>query len=280
MGSKCCPHFSPLTVESFLKENGQSANQPQLFPLRRLSTSTCPTTEPLSLLGALLILRLSVMFSTAGLGRLIIHSPPLQIQHGGTVGPPLWLFCASTFLSIPCQLPPRLLASTRASYVRPVYTTSSLFLFICLPPLQPDTLLSDKAIYVLIGGLRWYTLPRPVGNHGDLLFEAMTRQPDRRLKWKRNRHKCVISYRQQAKQSLKHIQWLQQQQQHHHNVKALIWLKSCTAQDWNNWTAINYKLGFKRRIPCPICSWKRAGILMTLIPGNSVCRGFLKLSKR
>lgn len=179
-------------------------------------------------MGALLILWLSVMFSTAGLGLLIIHSPTLQIQHGGTVGPPLWLFCASTFLSIPCQLPPRLLASTRASYVRPVYTTSSLFLFICLPPLQPDTLVSDKATSVLIGGLRWCTLPRPAGNHGDLLFETPTRLPDRRLKWKRNRQVCdFVQATSQAKSKMYPVTSTTTTK----IVKGPIWPKSCTGQD-------------------------------------------------
>lgn len=45
----------------------------------------------------------------------------------------LFLFCASTFLFLPRQLPPWLLASTRAGYVSPVYTTSPLVLFIRLP---------------------------------------------------------------------------------------------------------------------------------------------------
>lgn len=133
------------------------------------------------------------MFSTAGLGQLMVCSPILQIQRGGTAWPPFWLYCASTFLSIPCQLPPQLLASTRAGYVRLVYTTSPLFLFIRLTLLQPHTLVSDKAISVLIGGLEWHTLPRPAGNHGDLLLEAMTRLPDRRLKWQRNTHERVFS---------------------------------------------------------------------------------------
>ena len=131
------------------------------------------------------------MFSIKGSRRLMIHFPILQIQHGGTAGPPLWLFCTPTFLSLPRQLPPRLLASTQAGYVRPVYTTSSSFLFILLPPFQPDTFVSDKAISVLFWGLWWRTPPRPAGNHRDMFLGATTRLPDRRLRWKK---KCTLAW--------------------------------------------------------------------------------------
>lgn len=72
------------------------------------------------------------------------------------------------------RLPPQLLASTRASYVRPVYTTSALALIIHPMPFAPDTLVSDTAIFVLIGRLGWRTLPHLAGNHSDRLFEGGT----------------------------------------------------------------------------------------------------------
>ena len=155
----------------------------------------------------------------------MIHFPILQIQHGGTAGPPLWLFCAPTFLSLPCQLPPRLLASTQAGYVRPVYTTSSSCLFIFLPPFQPDTFVSDKAISVLFWGLRWRTPPRPAGNHRDMFLGATTRLPDRRLRWKKTHTHISVRSQDSALEmsQTKCNQWQQQ--------NTLIRLKR---QEWNN----------------------------------------------
>lgn len=99
------------------------------------------------------------------------------------------------FFSIPCQLPPQLLASTRVGYIRHVYTTSSLFLIIRLPPHQPNTLVSDTAISVLIERSYWCALPRPAGNHKDRLFEAMTRLPTMVWNWKKKKriHKGVFA---------------------------------------------------------------------------------------
>lgn len=57
------------------------------------------------------------------------------------------------------RLPPQLLASTRVSYVRPVYTSSSAALIIHLMPRQADTSASDTAVFVLIGRPGRRTLP-------------------------------------------------------------------------------------------------------------------------
>lgn len=96
------------------------------------------------------------------------------------------LFCVSTFLSIPCQLPPLLLASTRASYVKSIYTASSFFLAVsCFS--NPDASVSDKDISVHTGELLWHTLTRWSAQRSAL--SSCDRQPDKssKSKW----HTCV-----------------------------------------------------------------------------------------
>lgn len=108
--------------------------------------------------------------------RHMIRCSESEFQHGGTAGPPLRLFCTSpslypfvppslSLLLLVGRLPPQLLASTRVSYVRPVYTSSSATLIIHLMPRQADTSASDTAIFVLIGRPGQRTLPHLAGNY-------------------------------------------------------------------------------------------------------------------
>lgn len=91
--------------------------------------------------------------------RLIIHSLIVRRQHGGTARPLLWLFCASTPLSLPRQLPPRLLASTRARYVRLFIPPAlAFFLFISrLSSLTPWWVTkSSLCLLVSFGGVLYH----------------------------------------------------------------------------------------------------------------------------
>lgn len=78
---------------------------------------------------------------------------------------PLLSIPPSFSLLLASRLPPQLLASTRVSYVSPVYTSSSAALIIHLMPHQADTSVSDTAIFVLIGRPGQHILPYLAGNY-------------------------------------------------------------------------------------------------------------------
>lgn len=154
--------FSPLLAESFLIETAsQSASA--------LHREACvwPTTAPLSLLDAVLLPLLPVVSSTAGLHWLAMLLSNTQAQHVG------W----ASFLPLSSPLPVTCHPGINTSQLCKACLSHQLSGLIRLPSLQPDTLASDKAISVFVGGLCLGTRPPPsfarwrcdkTGSHVDL----------------------------------------------------------------------------------------------------------------